>query len=660
MAKSAEEIGLYSDLPPDATVDGLVEDPANPGWAEVSFSDGRVATLPTETARAMPQTAPAGAAPVYGTPGDFGPPAPVVPPQEPMLPEELAVSGATPAPAAPGGVPFLGMGAMGASPLGGIIGAGANPDPVVPVGGKSELPAARVDPMAEIVSPGSAGGMAPFSEGRSSASSETQYAEDPSVAQERVDEAVVQQATAERTFDVEARRARLAGLDAEDEGLASREAEVRRQLRQAELERQGHARVIQAMEKTPIDEDDFWSGSPGRAAGAWIALALSGFLQGVTRGQNPALNQMVQALNHAQDRYVQTQRANRDSVLRGREKLMGDAKQAEDSFRMQLNGIVSKRIDIDAQRAGTPAPPGLETYKAKLAMDAAERQNQIGARIVGQAQQQSTAEQRATPATGPVRRGDQVLQHLGVAPKAHADAMDPKGLNLGGVVGGAERLNVVGQALEKIAARNGGSLPSQETVSWSTLGLAPQAARWGLSGGKDEVSVKQLLEEAKLAYKQTVNIKSIDSENEGKNFNAIMDSGEGQSTIEAVRTRAKIANENAIGVASGVSRDAQGYIDFVRGSLHNNPGVEKGARPASFRPVGAGPTPGQQAQETAGGGAGGGPAPSAPLAPNAAGAALSRPQQTPESPSVTASETTPTSPRGTYIRLKDRPRIGPR
>jgi hypothetical protein len=467
--------------------------------------------------------------------------------------------------------------------------------------------------------------------------------------QGRIDPAFEDEAQASRMKDTLRYRAGAEGLDAEIEAREAQEAALRLQQRQKELEVKEHQRVIQAIEKTPIDEDGFWQESPGRNAAAWIALGLSGFLQGATKGQNPALNQMVQALNHAQDRWLQNQQKSREGVFRARERLLGDAETTRNSLSMQLSGVLDKKITAEAQRAGLPVPPGIETYRASLAVKRAEAQNAIGQRVVSTATEQAQREQRATPATGPVRRGDQVLQHLGVAPKAHADAMDPKGLNLGGVVGGAERLGVVGKALEKIAARHGGSLPNQETVSWSSLGLASQAARWGLGGGKDEISVKQLLEEAKLAYKQTVNIKSIDSENEGKNFNAIMDSGEGMSTIEAVRTRARIANENAVGVASGVTRDPQGYIDFVRGTLHNNQGVEKGTQPASFRPVGhgGGATPGQQAQETAGGG----PAPSAPLVPPGAATSLA----------AKAPETLTTGSRpGTYQRLRGLKPVGPR
>lgn len=666
--KTAEDIGLYQDTPADATVDGFTEDETNPGWAEVSFSDGRKATLPVETAKSMPQT-PAAPLDPYGVPqgptvATEDPGFSAVPQQEPLLPQELAGTGG------PGYSVTQPAGGFGEADLvGGVQAAGLPPAPgpadmtgLELAGGKSGLPGARVDPMAEVVSPGSAGGFAPYSESSTDSVTATERAEDPEAAAARTGEAYDAAAAAAQQTDLLARQANARGLADKQAALEEEERQTRAAMLQAQNEKRQHQRVIEAIEKTPIDEDEFWNASPGRAAGAWIALALSGFLQGATRGQNPALNQMVQSLNHAQDRYLQNQRSTRDSKLRSRERLMGDAGAAEQSFRMQLGGIVSKRIDTDAQRASLPPVPGLETYKAQLGVKRAEAMTAIGQTVVRQATEQTQRELRATAATGPVRRGDVVLQQLGVAPKAHADAMDPKGLNLGGVVGGAERLQTVQKALAAIAARNGGQLPSQETVSWSTLGLAPQAARLGIGGGQDEVSVKQLLEEAKLAYKQTVNIKSIDSENEGKNFNAIMDSGEGVSTLDAVRSRAEIANQNALSIASGVTRDPQKYMEFVRGTMHNNPGVQAGEGPTIKSRTGYTVPGGSGEEKAVDATTGGGPAQSAPLAPPAgtASAAL-RQTMTPESPSakVSAPGAQPSRP-GTYVRLKDRPRFVPR
>lgn len=643
MAKSAEELGLYDGLPPDATVDGTSEDPGNPGWSEVRFSDGRIATMPTEAVAELPQTAPAGPPEYYGPPaaagvdnGQYGPPAPVVPPEPgapPLTPGELAQTGSTPA------VPFMGMGAAGASPLGGLAGQAAAPAALELAGGESALPPPRVDPMAAVVSPGSAGGFAPYSEAATSGVTETERAEDPAAAAARTASAYDAAANANLTLDTMRHRAAAAGLDEQRAAYEEQETQTRQAMRQAQLEKEGHARALSAIEKTPIDEDGFWTSSPGRSAGAWVALALSGFLQGATKGQNPALAQMVASLDRDQDRWLDNQRRSREGQYRTRERLMGDASATEASYRMQLAGIVSKRIDADAARAGLAPPPGLETYRGSLGVKAAEAQTAIGQTITRQATEQVQREARATPATGPVRAGDVELRRLGVAPKAHAEAMDPKGLNLGGVVGGASRLRTVSDALEKIAAKHGGSLPSQETVSWSSLGLGAQAARLGLDRGKDEVSVKQLLEEAKLAYKQTVNIKSIDSENEGKNFNAIMDSGEGSTTLDAIRTRAEIANQTAVSIANGVTQDTQGYIDFVLGRQQTNQGVEHGRAPKGFQPMAGGVRPATAADGTEA------PAPSPPLA-DAGATAASRPV----APALVTSATG--SRPGTYQRLR--------
>jgi hypothetical protein len=526
-------------------------------------------------------------------------------------------------------------------------GAGANQP-----GGATLDVAPRVDPMAQVVDPGSAGGFAPFSETESSNSQTTERVEDPADALGRVDDAYDQDARAQHLRDSMKYAATRDALDSEDDARLAQQQQLEEQLAQAEAEKRQQEKVYQAIEATPIDEDAFWSESPGRTAGAWIALALSGFLQGATRGQNPALNQMVQALNHAQDRYLQNQQKSRESQLRVRERMIGDRATAVASMKLQLSGIVEKRIQLDAQREGLPPPPGLATYLADGAVKRAEAKTVIGQQTVRVASEQRQRELRATPGTGPLRRGDVVLKNLLGTDyqKKHQDAMDPKGLNLGGLVQGADRLQALEQALSRIAQEYDGSLPSQETVSFSKLGLAPLAARLGLDRGTAEVKVKQLLEEAKLAYKQTVNIKSIDSENEGKNFNAIMDSGEGATTLEAIRARADVANQSAISVASGVTRDTQGYIDFVRQTQNAVPGVTRSAgaipekRDTGFRAPGKGPDEAETVQQAGPGGAAPGPLP--------AGASL---------PAARALATSTTGSRpGTYQRLRGSKPVVPR
>jgi hypothetical protein len=623
---SMEELGLYGEQP-DRKVSQVTPDEVDPSFSQVTFNDGTTETMPSSQASALP------AEPPPMTPQDMalaGAPAP-------MDPAALAATGQPPAGpgytvTAPGAVPteqslLAGVNAASNPPL-------PTPDHTGLQGAAMHVGdgSARVDPNAEIVAPGSPGGFGDFSRTTGEDVTNTDTVDDAATLQGRVGDAYDQEAEAARLHDEMGYASRRDSLDTELDARDAQEAQLRQQMRQAELEREEHEKVVKAMEATPIDEDGFWSESPGRAAGAWIALALSGFLQGATRGQNPALNQMVQALNHAQDRYVDNQQKNRASALSTRMKLMGDKQNAIDSMKLQLSGVMEKRIMLDAQREGLQPPPSLATYLAQGGVKRAEAQNAIGQRVAHSATIRSQEEQRATAATGPVRRGDLVLQQLGVAPKAHADAMDPKGLNLGGVVAGADRLQTISKALEAVAARNGGSLPAQGTASWTQLGLAPLAARLGIKNAEEQVNTKQLLEEAKLAYKQTVNIKSIDSENEGRSFNAIMDSGEGQTTIAAVKARAEMANQSAISIASGVTRDTQGYIDFVRSTQSGVPGVTKGQQPRGLKRV-SGPDEAATVKQ-----AGGAPAPG-PLAPT--------------SPEAKVPATSATAfARGTYRRLR--------
>ena len=605
MPKTMEDLGLY-DEQPDATVDSILYDEADPTFAEVRFSDGRVATMPASHAESMPKT------PVdpmtMGVPGT----APMGPPGAPPP--------AGPDPGFSAG-PGLGAGAMGGLSPEDVMAqeqvAQAAPAPeLVGVGVTTGTGAAQHDPMADIVSMGTPGGMAPSGEKTSQSITTTSTVDDPQTMMDRVDAGIYEQAKAEHLLDTMKYSSQRDMLDTELDARAKQEREAKRMMRKAELERAEHQKIYQAVEATPIDEDGFWSDRPGREAGAWIALALSGFLTGSTRGQNPALGQMMQSLDRAQDRWLTNQQKTRDSQLRTREKLMGSAENARDTYRLQLSGIVEKRIQLESQREGLQPPPSLSTYTAREGMKRAELKNNIGGRADESSTRALEQEEKATAATGPQRRGDVVLQHLGIDKKAHADAMDPKGLNLGGVASGAERLQNVSRALDTIAQQNGGSLPLQETISWNSLGLAPWAARNGLGDGMEEISVKQLLEEAKLAYKQTINIKSVDSENEGKNFNAIMDSGEGASTIQAIRSRAELANANAISIASGVTRDTQGYLDFILQGQKAVPGARGGSTITPtrvLRPAPAGGDPEAQAVEAT-------TQPEAPAAPAGGGA----------------------------------------
>lgn len=646
--KTPEELGLYDGQQPDATVDGMVEDPANPGWAEVSFSDGRTATLPVETAKSMPQTAPVDPnAVVYG--GDaanFGAPPPAVPPEggPNALAQQWEAAGQDPlVQAAEAGIAGPGYQAPVGRPTNPALGTAGLP------GGASVTGAPQHNPMADIVAPGSAGGEAPYSSSQSQSSTTTSTVDDPAVMQDRLSAAGDAEAGAQLATDQAAYDAKQKAFDTAEAGYAAQEAQLKQQKRQAEIEVAEHQRFVKAVEDNPIKDDDFWNEGPGRKGAAWIALALSGFLQGATRGQNPALNQMVQALDHAQDRWMQNQQKSRDGVLARRERAMGNKQNAIDSASMQLSGIMSKKIDLEAQRAGLPAPPGLETYKAKMGMKAAEAQNAIGSRVRDQATIQSQQEARAVAPTGPVRRGDVVLQQLGLDKATVQKAFDPKDGNLSGAVEAADRLSGINKELQAIKAKYD-DLPQQNRFSWSGVGAAGVAARLGSDAAKDQVRATALLKEASLMLKQSSgNTKLFDSNAEREDLQAQLDTGEPETTMQAIDMLTQRANTNAVGTASRYTQDPQALIDYARTVKAGTQGVNAGAQPAikartGYTAPGAATTPADT---------GGAPAQSAPLGPAPtlpAAASGSNPQPTtPAHPTARALATSTTdSPQGIY------------
>jgi hypothetical protein len=602
MPKSMEELGAYGEQP-DRKVTAFDPDPVDPSFSTVTFNDGTTETMPTSQAEALPQE-PALADPAGGLP-PMGPPPPPVDPNAPNAVAQawdaagqdpiVAATEATTAP--PGFVP--------------PVGRPTNPLPDTP-GGASELPAPTVD-MGEIVGPGSLGGMAPYGESDTASSQETERVEDPNVALGRVDDAYTADAQARQLRDSMKYSTQRDSLDAEDDARAAAQAQLEDQLAQAEAEKRQQERVYQAIEKTPIDEDGFWSESPGRAAGAWIALALSGFLQGATRGQNPALNQMVQALNHAQDRYLQNQMKSREGQLRTRERMIGDRSTAVASMKLQLSGIMEKRIMLDAQREGLTPPPALATYLAEGQVKRAEAKTTIGQQTVRVATEQRQRESRATPGTGPVTRFDAAIQSLGVDRKKHQEAMAS---GLGDQVRSSDEMRQIAAGLKRIAAANGGQLPAQGTMSWTQLGLAPLAARLGIKNAEEQVNTTQLLNQASLAYMSAIgNIKGMDSNVERAKFDQILNSGEGATTIAAITDRAAMAENAAVSAASGFAGgNARRYVDLLRSQQAepSREGPQIKAR-TGFR-VAAPPTESGDQTDQAGGGS---PAPG-PLARPAA------------------------------------------
>jgi hypothetical protein len=548
----------------DRVTTSIQPDDKDPTFSFVEFSDGSSETMPTSQAEALPAAAPA---PIGAPLAANGEP--------PLLPGELAAMGAA-EPASGDPVAFPNAlaqqwEAAGQDPI-----VQANESGIAPPGytgmgmpgGETNPNAPRVD-YGEIVAPGSPGGFGVAGQTSTTSTSQQQTVDDPSVMQGRVDEAINADAQAAFDRDTAAFESKATALQNESMARDAQEQQLRQEMRRAELERAEHEKMVKAIEATPVDEDAFWSDSPARTAGAWIALALSGFLQGATRGQNPALNQMVQALNHAQDRYIQTQLRQRDSSLQTRIKLMGDKQNAIDSLKMQLAGAVEKRIQVDSQRQGLTPPPALSTYLSERQMKRAEWANAIGGRTSQTVSNTLATESRATPATGPQTRFDVELRGLGVQPEKHQKAMEA---GLGDQVAGAVKVAKIRDALKAIASKNGGELPAQTTFSWRQLGLAPLAARMGNTNADEQVNTQQLLTQATLAYMESLkSLKGIDANAEREKFEQSINTGVAGSTLGALDSAVQRAESSALSTASGFAGgNARRYVDLLK-SQQNEP-----------------------------------------------------------------------------------------
>lgn len=605
--------------PPDATVDSILYDETVPGWAEVSFSDGSPPrTMPAEEAEALPKTptAPAGPAPYDAT---FGPPGLAAPVEGPnAITQQWEAAGqdpivqATEAATAPPGY---------AAPLGRPT--NPAPPPADPSAlGRTGTGAAQPN-MAEIVAPGTPGGsMAPAETAITDQRSQTEFIGDPEEVRARTQSAYEREAEAQRVTDWQTYQSKYGANITAEFGAREQQARAERARLEAEETRKAHERIIAAMDDTPIDPDDFWNKSPGRTAAAWVALALSGFLQGVTRGQNPALNQMVQALNHAQDRWLQNLKSERAGQYARREAGIRDARATEDSYRMQIDGILSKRIDLAAQRAGMPVPPGLETYRAKGAVEAAKAMERLDMTARAQATESVQQTLKAQAATGPQTRFDVELRALGIDRAAHQKAMTDE--DLGGKVGALTELEAIRGALRKIAEQHGGQLPAQSTLSWSQLGLDRFAGRPGWFSSENaaqQVETKQLLDKAVLSYIQTLgNVKTIDANAERERLQKVFDTGIAESTLAELDSRVRQSEQIATGIASGFAGGNAGrYLDLLRAQATQ--AGEGGAPPTTFRPLGLGGrgAPARPADE-------GGTAPADRPLPPAAGREPARPR----------------------------------
>ena len=653
--------GLYEGLPPDATVDSLTEDTANPGWSFVKFSDGRESTLPTNAAMELPRTQGSGllpgqlAAETALLPSELA----ALPAEPPLSPDELAMTGTPGAPPSqPGaGAPpvpegFSRVPAIDPSTQPGVVPAGpmvvrgdsyrpagALPDAGVGVAGATvgtSTTGAAPD-YSELARPATAGGFAPYSTQTGTQTSSDVTAESPETMQTRLGEAVESDAEAAYTRDLAAYDASVGAKHVAAGRLMEQEAELQRQRREHELTQQEHARIIKGIEDNPIDEDGFWTASPGRRAAAWVALALSGFLQGVTRGANPMLNQMMGAFQNAQDSWLRNQQMQRESVLKRRTAAMGDERAAISSLDMQLNGLMTKYIQLQADAAGVPPPPALATYVAERQLKMAEKQNEIGRIVTDRVQQTLQSEQRATPGQPALRRGDVVLQELiGVSPatpegRKILDSMyNPNDGNVPGAVEAATKLEGIRNELQAIKEKYG-DLPQQALLSYNTIGAAAFAGRLGSQAAQDQVRAKALLLEAQQIIKQSAGTtKLYDSNQERDDLLKTLDTGEPTTTLQALDALAAKGNAIAISAAQRYTRDPQGLIDFIResrgqtrgvaGKAENEPTVTRTLRPG--QPGSAAP-----AQPTAPGGAGAASplaAPGRPPMASAGGRAASR------------------------------------
>jgi hypothetical protein len=587
----SELLNPYADgnAPNDVTVTSIDEDRENPGWSFVSFSDGSAKTLRTEEAQQLPQPAP--------TP--LGPDGSVVPGQEPLLPSELAQTGAglpEQVPQVPVGQPdsgaFWGEPEIDAGPPlktpgeqrgmafypAGQTGITEELQPTAPQVGTGT---AQVSPSSEIVAPAGAGGAggayAPFSRQYGADVTTDRTADTPEEMQARLETAADAAAKSQYDQAVSAYNTTTGALEQRAAAERERQTRLERERRKQELVVEEQQKVIKAMEDNPLDEDAFWSEAPGRKAAAWIALALSGFLQGISRGQNPALNQMMGALQGAKESYMRRQQAERDSILKRREAAIGDARTAMTTLDMQIEGAMTKYADLQAQKAGVPLPPSLDTVRAQNQLKIAEGMNQIGAMTVERATRREAEEQRAVPAhVTPLRRGDVVLQQLGLDRKAVDSAFDPNDGNVPGTVSAAERLQEIKTELTAIAKKYGGDLPQQNLISWDTIGGAALAARtFGDKSAADQLRARGLISEVEQMVKQSSGTTKLwDSNQEREDLLRRINTGEGATTLEVVNRLTERANQNAVSAAQRYTNDPQGLIDFIRLSRQKTPGVD--------------------------------------------------------------------------------------
>ena len=288
-------------------VSRIEPDSVDPSWARVYFADGREEVRPTAEAQALPQVPPP--PPLGGvTPGGQ---------YDPLQGSSLALEGAAPLPppaptgagnpptpgqtvAGASGTELKSVGEPGAAPpsaaslVAGVQSAANGPGAgfqdlgvnVNTAGGPGVLPPAQHDPGAVVVAPG--GATAPGATTGMTGVENTTYAQDPTQAGQAANAAYGDIASGLQATEANRLQADRAENAASLKANEAAQAAYNQQVRKAEIYTEESRKALKAVEDHPIEED-FFKDAPGRQAAAWIALALSGFLQGATKGANPAL-----------------------------------------------------------------------------------------------------------------------------------------------------------------------------------------------------------------------------------------------------------------------------------------------------------------------------------------------------------------------------------
>lgn len=556
--------------------DSFVADENDPSWGTATTTEGQDVTTSADDANEN-------MAPPL-TPMELG--------QDPataMTPEELAAQGAQyggPMAASPPG--SVAAGAPPAPPAeepitdpmtGQVIGQapqapplGVSPNPLDPAQGTPYSGGSAAPPPPDVA-PSAAAGGAPGS----TEIDTNQYAEDP--------EARAARATTAGDAYAAAAGAEATGRQNQDLTVA-RTTEQEQAKRQRELQDQQdfiqthideQQKAIDAIEAHPIDENAFWNDHPGRTAAAWIGLALSGFLQGASNGANPAMNQFMGALQHAQDRNIQLQKEQKESALNQRAKQLGHYQTALDSVRMQLGPVIQRRIESAARAQGLQQlPPAATSIIAKIGVQTADAKNKIGAQI----EQTTKQKWEDAKATGVPPQ----LQSIGVDRKGMEHVMNPKGEDLGGKVDTAVRLKEIRDELGKM--QSGNALPGQNILGWGAA-TAPLGARLGSEGAQQTQRTNQLLAEASKVIREG-NVRLWDNVKEAADFEKLLGKGDATSVLTGLDSLITKANHGALAAATSVTDSPQQLVDYIRQRATGSPGPREngGAPPAPGAPGG--------------------------------------------------------------------------